>query len=155
MQRLIYCIVPLVVLSSCLKDESFNRNYGGYLPQSIQDDWQLSTPEAENMDRVFLDAAYELMFQDDRFLMARSLLVFRNGKLVAEAYPNDPADIHAYATIQSCTKSFTSLITGIAIYNKQLSSLDESLYEIYPEYFDSDVDKRSITIEDALTMQTG
>lgn len=155
MQRFLLYILTLFLLSSCLKDEPFNLAYDGYVPQSINDDWQVSTPEAENMDRTFLNAAYELMYQDDRFVMARSLLVFRNGKLVSEAYPNDPNDINKYANIQSCTKSFTSLLTGIAIKNNQLSSLDEPLYDIYPEYFDSDIDKRTITIKDALTMQTG
>jgi CubicO group peptidase (beta-lactamase class C family) len=69
--------------------------------------------------------------------------------------PNDPDDIHKYANIQSCTKSISSIITGIAIQNSQLSSLNEQLYDIYPEYFDSDISKQTITIEDALTMRTG
>ena len=148
-------ILTLVVLSSCLKDEPFSRSFEGYEPQSINDDWEVSTPEAENMNRSFLNSAYELIYMDDRYVMARSLLVFRNGKLVAEAYPNDPNHIYEYANIQSCTKSITSLLIGIAIQNNQLTELDERLYDIYPEYFDSDIDKRSITIEDALTMQTG
>lgn len=155
MERSLCYILILFFFNSCLKDEPFNLAYDGFVPQSIVDDWQISTPEAENMDRTFLNAAYELMYQDDRYVMARSLLVFRNGKLVAEAYPNDPNDINEYANIQSCTKSFTSIITGIAIHNNQLSSLNERLYDIYPEYFDFDIDKRTITIEEALTMQTG
>jgi CubicO group peptidase (beta-lactamase class C family) len=155
MHKYFFYLLILFVLSSCLKDEPFNRTFEGYVPQSVGDDWQVSTPEAENMDRSTLDAVYQLVYQDDRYLMARSLLVFRNGKLVAEAYPNDPNDIHKYANIQSCTKSVTSIITGIAIQDNHLSSLDEKLYDIYPEYFDSDVNKRTITIEDALTMRTG
>jgi CubicO group peptidase (beta-lactamase class C family) len=87
--------------------------------------------------------------------MARSLLVFRNGTLVAEAYPNNPDDINRIYNIQSCTKSITSILTGIAIYEGKISSLNEKLYNIYPEYFDSDINKQTISIEDALTMQTG
>lgn len=155
MRRCFFYLLMLLTLSSCLKDEPFNLAYEGYEPQSIDDDWQISTPQAENMDSITLESAYKLIHQDDRYLMARSLLVFRNGKLVAEAYPNDPNDIHRYSNIQSCTKSITSIITGIAIQNNQPFSIDEKLYDIYPEYFDSDVDKRIITIEDALTMQTG
>jgi CubicO group peptidase (beta-lactamase class C family) len=150
-----FYLSTILIFSSCLKDENFNLNYNGYAPQSIGDDWQISTPEAENIDRTTLETAYKLIYRDDRYLMARSLLVFRNGNLVAEAYPNDPDDIHRHANIQSCTKSISSIITGIAIQNNQLSSLDEQLYDIYPEYFDSDTNKRTITIEDALTMRTG
>lgn len=155
MQKSIFCVLLAIGLGSCLKDENFNLDYQGYVPQSINDDWQVSTPTAEGIDHTFLNAAYELMYQDNRYVMARSLLVFRNGKLVAEAYPNDPNDIYEYVNIQSCTKSITSILTGVAIYNHQLSSLDEQLYDIYPEYFDSEIDKRAITIQDALTMQTG
>jgi CubicO group peptidase (beta-lactamase class C family) len=155
MPKYVFFLLISLSLSSCFKDEQFNLDYAGYEPLSIGDDWQISTPEAENMDRTTLDVAYKLIYQDDRYLMARSLLVFRNGNLVAEAYPNDPDDIHKYANIQSCTKSISSIITGIAIQNSQLSSLNEQLYDIYPEYFDSDISKQTITIEDALTMRTG
>lgn len=155
MHKYFFYLLTLLALSSCLKDEEFNLDYESYKPQSIDDDWQISTPESENMDRTTLEAAYKLIYQDDRYLMARSMLVFRNGKLVAEAYPNDPDDIHRYTNTQSCTKSITSMITGIAIENNQLTSLDEKLYGIYPGYFDSDLSKRTITIEDVLTMRTG
>jgi CubicO group peptidase (beta-lactamase class C family) len=87
--------------------------------------------------------------------MARSLLVVRNGKLVAEAYPHDPGDMDQFANIQSCTKTFTSIMMGIAIQNGVDISVDDKLYEIYPELFDNDLSKREITLKDALTMQTG
>ena len=148
-------ILLALSLSSCLKDESFNLSYTGFVPQSINDDWQISTPESENIDRELLEKAYKLIYQDDRFLMARSLLIFRNGKLISEAYPNDVDDINRPYNIQSCTKSITSLLTGIAIQNNDLDSLNELLYTIYPEHFDSEISKRTITIKDALLMQTG
>jgi|FLOH01.1.fsa_nt_gi CubicO group peptidase (beta-lactamase class C family) len=155
MKKLILLIVITILLASCLKDEPFKREYSGFEARTIGDNWLTSTPENENIDRSALSQAYELMYKDNRFTMARSLLVFRNGKLVAEAYPNDPSDIDAICNIQSCTKSITSILTGIAIQNNQIESLDEKLYSVYPEYFDNDINKRSITIEDALTMQAG
>ena len=89
------------------------------------------------------------------FWMARSLLVIRNGKLVAEAYPHDIADRDQFANIQSCTKSFTSIMVGVAIQDGLDISVDDKLYDIYPELFDDDLLKREMTLEDALTMQTG
>lgn len=155
MKKLILLIALTTHLTSCLKDEPFKREYSGFEPQTINDDWITSTPENENTDRSMLEMAYELVYKDNRFTMARSLLVFRNGKLVAEAYPNNPSDIDAKHNIQSCTKSITSILMGIAIQNKQVDSLEEKLYSVYPEYFDNDVNKRNISIEYALTMQTG
>jgi CubicO group peptidase (beta-lactamase class C family) len=143
------------LFSSCLKDEPFKTDYQGFEPRSVKDGWELSSPETENMDREKLAKAYKLVYSNNRYLMAQSLLVFRNGKLVAEAYPKNPGDINAIYNIQSCTKSFTSIMTGVVIQEGKLSSLDEKLYDIYPECFDSDINKQSITIKDALTMQAG
>lgn len=155
MKKFIILLVIVSTLNSCLKDEPYKLDYSGFEPRLINDDWQISTPEDENIDWSTLKQAYELIYRDDRFTMARSLLVFRNGKLVAEAYPNNTADIDPIYNIQSCTKSITSILMGIAIQKNHVDSLEERLFSIYPEYFDDNINKRSITIKDALTMQTG
>jgi CubicO group peptidase (beta-lactamase class C family) len=155
MKQLFVIIVVLIVFSSCLKDEPFKKKYTGYEPMMINDDWAISTPEEENIDRSKLDTAFQLLYNDNRFWMARSLLVIRNGKLVAEAYPHEIIDREQFANIQSCTKSFTSIMMGIAIQNGVDIQIEDKLYDIYPELFDSDLLKREITLKDALTMQTG
>ena len=155
MKKVNLLIVMLSVLSSCLEDTPFKTEYIGFEPSAMSDGWEISTPENEKMDGSILDQAYMLVYSDDRYLMARSLLVFRNNKLVAEAYPHDDADIDAIQNIQSCTKSITSIMTGIAIHEGKIDSLSEKLYSIFPECFDQDLNKRTISIEDALTMRTG
>lgn len=144
-----------MLFSGCLKEDSFKLKYTGLNPRAIQDDWQISTPEDEQVNRYLLEKAYELVYNENRYLGAKSLLVFRNGKLIAEAYPNNLDDINKINNIQSCTKSITSIGMGIAIQNGAIDSLTEQLYDIYPMYFDEDISKRSITIQDALTMRTG
>lgn len=154
--RIIYVtIVLLLLFGSCLKDEPFKNEYSGFEPIANGDKWLISTPELEGIDRAKLEEAYSLMYSDHRFLMARSMLVIRNGRLVAEAYPNDLSDRDKTANIQSCTKSFTSILIGVAIQNGVDISVDDKLYSIYPDIFDEDIRKREITIKDALTMQTG
>ena len=59
-----------LMMVSCLKDESVKPEYNGFQPLVIQDDWQVSTPEAENMNRKYLDLAYRLFYNDERFVMA-------------------------------------------------------------------------------------
>ncbi len=137
MKNFIFIILTIGTFSSCLKDENFKQDYIGFVPQSINDDWQISTPENENIDKTILEKAYQLIYQDNRFLMSRSLLVFRNGKLIAEAYPNDKNDINRIHNIQSCTKSITALMVGVAIQDGKINSLNETLYSIYQEYFDT------------------
>lgn len=143
------------VISSCLKDENFKLAYEGFAPVQRTDSWKISTPEAENMNRQRLEQAYRLLYDDKRFTMARSLLVLRHGKLVAEAYPEDKTDIDRLANIQSMTKSFTSILTGIALEKGLLDSLNQPLYSIYPEHFEGQPEKAGITLRHALTMTTG
>lgn len=156
MKKSFFAIFPLLLLlNSCLKDEPFKKDYAGFEPFAINDGWTTSTPEAENIDRSNLEQAYRLLYSDKRFWMARSLLVIRNGKLIAEAYPHALADRDQFANIQSCTKSFTSIMVGIAIQDGVDISIGDKLYDIYPELFDDDLVKREMSLEDALKMQTG
>ncbi len=155
MKKLTISIFLLLMLDSCLKDEPFKKEFAGFEPVALNDGWTLSTPEKEKIDRSNLEQAFRLLHDDDRFWMARSLIVIRNGKLVAEAYPHDIADRDMFANIQSCTKSFTSIMVGVAIQEGLDISFDDKLYDIYPELFDDDLKKREMTLEDALTMQTG
>lgn len=145
----------LVALSSCLKDEALKLNYTSFQPTEINDGWQISSPETENINRNKLEAAYRLVYEEERFPLAKSLLVFRNGKLVAEAYPSDKNDINRYHNLQSCTKTITSILMGVAMEQNLFDSTDEKLYNVFPELFDQDIAKREMTIYDALTMQSG
>jgi CubicO group peptidase (beta-lactamase class C family) len=143
------------VLVSCLNDQDIKLGFGGFAPAVLNDGWVVSTPQNENMNSSFLEQAFQLVYREDRFVLATSLIVVRNGRLVAEAYPRDPADIGRMQNIQSMTKSFTSILTGIALEKGLLDSLKEPLTDIYPEHFVDHPDKSDITLEDALMMRTG
>jgi CubicO group peptidase (beta-lactamase class C family) len=142
-------------LAACVKDEPVKLDYSGYQPMAIGDNWQISTPSKENMDEGYLNTAYQLIHSNDRFIMARSLLILRNGKLVAESYPHAQDDANRIENIQSCTKSFTSILTGIALKKGYLDSLNQTFSSIYPDNFINHQDKKNITIANALTMKTG
>jgi CubicO group peptidase (beta-lactamase class C family) len=155
-KRYFRILLLLPIVTSCLKDEPFKLSYEGFQPVSGTDDgWTISTPEDEQMDRTVIDEAYRLVYDDSRFTMARSLLIIRNGKLVAEAYPHDKSDMDRIANIQSMTKSFTSILTGIALKQHILDSVNQTFYSIYPEWFTDNPEKKDITVKQALTMTTG
>jgi CubicO group peptidase (beta-lactamase class C family) len=86
-----------------------------------------------------------------------SFLVVRNGYLVAEEYFNgwDVDDLH---TLQSDTKSVTSLLVGIAIAQGKIGSVEDRVVDYFPEYRNIrnlDARKEAMRIEDLLTMRTG
>ena len=153
--KIILITILSLYLHGCIKDEPVKFAYNDYQPMAIGDDWQISTPANENMDEGYLNTAFQLVHSNDRFIMARSLLILRNGKLVAESYPHDPDDVNRIENIQSCTKSFTSILTGIALKKGYLDSLNQTFSAIYPDYFINHQDKKNITIANALTMKTG
>ncbi|MCH7411324.1 beta-lactamase family protein [Belliella sp. DSM 111904] len=148
-------IILVLLLGSCLSEEPFKKQFQTFVPQELDDGWELSSPEEQSMNSQLLKRAFELVYREERYVMARSLLVFRNGKLIAEAYPNDPDDAHKIANIQSCTKSITSILVGVAMEKGMVENLDIRFYDLFPELFDDKLTKRHIRIKDALSMQTG
>jgi len=69
-----------VVFTFDRKTNLSKKKHAGYEPAEIGDEWTTSTPEAENINRAKLDSAFQLLYKDNRFWMARSLLVIHNGK---------------------------------------------------------------------------
>jgi len=85
-----------------------------------------------------------------------SLLVQHNGELVFEKYYNG-ASAGRPANMKSASKSVISALVGIAIEEGFIESVDSTLEAFFPEYLKSDeyAEKRAITVENLLTMQSG
>ena len=155
MKKDVIVLITMILFSSCLNEQPLKLGNAGFSPKQLNDGWQVSSPSGENMDEGLLEKAYELFYSENDFPMASSLLVIRNGKLVAEAYCKKDKDISRIENLQSMTKSITSILTGIAVKKGLISSINTTLYSYYPEYFDQDLRKRNITIRNALTMMAG
>lgn len=85
-----------------------------------------------------------------------SLLIARSGRLVVEEYfrASGPSDVH---TLQSVTKSVTSLLVGIAADEGRLE-VDDRVLGFFPEYADlrgRDPRRDALGVEDLLTMRSG
>ena len=85
-----------------------------------------------------------------------SLLVQHNGELVFEKYYNG-ASAGRPANMKSASKSVISALVGIAIEEGFIESVDSDLQEFFPEYLEGEeyAEKRAITVENLLTMQSG
>ena len=115
-------------------------------------DWDISTPEAEGLDRELVERLYA---NASNVETVRAVLVIKNGKLIAEKYFND-GSIDRRDTIQSVTKSFTGALTGIAVEQGLLEGLDQPIVDFFPELRTSiDPRKQLITIRHLLQMRAG
>lgn len=85
----------------------------------------------------------------------RSLLVSVDGELVEERYFNGARSTE-WANLKSASKSVLSTLVGIAVDRGHLK-ISDPMVKFFPEYLGatSDAAKKSITIEDLLTMRSG
>ena len=118
-----------------------------------RDDWQVSTPEAQGLDPKLVS---ELFWEANQLDDIDSLLLVKNGRLIAEGYFHD-GSIDATAELQSVTKSYVSALVGIALERGCLKSVDQKMMEFFPEFAEQiqDPRKNAITIRDLLQMRAG
>ena len=85
-----------------------------------------------------------------------SLLVSQGDELLFEEYYND-RDPNRPANMKSASKSVISALVGIAIDQGLIESVEVKIAEFFPQLISasSNADKRQITIENLLTMQSG
>jgi CubicO group peptidase (beta-lactamase class C family) len=148
-------ILIIVVLTSCLKEDELNLPFNSFEPQEINDGIITSHPSAENIDSIALVKIYENITVDENFWTLKSMLILRNGKLIAENYFKDKNDITNKDLVWSCTKQFVGVLTGIAIDEGMIESIDDPVSKYMPEEFANHPDKANITIKNMLTMQSG
>jgi len=114
---------------------------------------RISAPEQQGMDSELLVAMFDYSAEQDA--KVHSVLVVRNGYLVAEAYfrPYRPSRKHS---IRSCTKSFLSALVGIAIEEGHLD-LDDRVLDFFldRDVANDDPRKRAMTVEHLLLMRSG
>jgi CubicO group peptidase (beta-lactamase class C family) len=125
------------------------------VPANLDDGWLVSSPGDVGFDEHELQVAYDKFFSENDLVTGLSLLVVKENQLVAEGYCRGISDHQVKRNIQSATKSFTSLAFGIAMELGYFESVDQRLYDLIPEYFDDDLQKREITIRHLLTMTSG
>lgn len=113
--------------------------------------WRTSAPEEQGMDSSELAE----LIKDLENYGVRSIVVIRNGYIVLEGYTY-PYTKDTHFNVKSVNKSILSALVGIAIREKLIESVEQSVAELLPEYFENaDSLKRQITVQDMLTMETG
>ena len=144
----------LVAGQACLKHDPLNQPFKGYEPVQFDDGLVISDPASEQVDGDALRDIYLDMHDEDLYWQFRSMLVFRNGKLVSESYMKDDADISRRHLIWSCTKQFMGVLVGLAQEEGLINDINDPLSDYLSEAA-SYPDKDGISIRNLLMMQSG
>lgn len=122
-------------------------------PAAPGETWPTSYPEEQGFDSDMLAEVVEQIDRED--LPVDSLLVVRNGVLIADAYFYPYLGDRAH-DLASVTKSVTSTLVGIAV-DQGLLALEQSVVASFPDLVPvppSD-DKANIELRHLLTMTSG
>lgn len=85
----------------------------------------------------------------------RSLLMSVDGELIEEHYFNGTSE-RTVANLKSASKSIISVLVGIAINRGDIRSVGQPIVDFFPEELaGAEAPRRSITVEDLLTMRAG
>lgn len=120
--------------------------------------WVTAEPKTVGVDITKLQKAIDYAFDDvvidgvPKPQHTQGLVIVRHGVIIAEKHgPN--ADKEAIATSWSTAKSFTSALTGIAIENGSIGSVDTPASEFITEWRAGET--KDITIKNLLMMSSG
>ena len=171
-------VFVLVVLTSV---GQFSCGANEALGQQSAPTWPVSTPAEEGIDPAAIDSLVADIVAGNYGLIDHFLLI-RHGRVVADhhfehdyvsiasaydttnhQYNYDHPDWHPYHrntalhTLQSVTKSVTSIALGIAIDEGHIPGVEVSALSFFEAYDPdlSDPRKRAMTLEDMLTMRSG
>jgi CubicO group peptidase (beta-lactamase class C family) len=145
-----------MILTACLKEPDLKLPFKTFIPANLNDGWELSTPSQEGIDEAELQKTYRYFHESKALWQVRSLLVFRNNKLVAESYTKNSAEIdRELVPIWSCTKQVTGLLTGIAIEQGFIEDINDPILKYLPAEIARYPDKGAITIRSLLKMESG
>jgi CubicO group peptidase (beta-lactamase class C family)/polyisoprenoid-binding protein YceI len=122
-------------------------------PKSTSFVWKESTLKDQGIDEALIGKIDEEISKNYKKIY--SLLIIKNGFMVYEKYYHSH-DKDTITPVFSVTKSVLSALTGIAIKEGNLSSVDQKISDLIPDNFNGKTEnKKEITIRHALTMTGG
>jgi Beta-lactamase class C and other penicillin binding proteins len=148
-------IISCIILTSCLKEDELKLSFKTYVPIELNDGWNLSSPEQEGINETELKNIYQYYHESKDLWQVRSLLVFRNNKLITESYTKNPNEITQPIPIWSCTKQVMGILAGIAIEQGLIDNVNDNTQKYLPEKISRYPDKGVITIQNLLQMKSG
>jgi CubicO group peptidase (beta-lactamase class C family) len=143
--------------------EAFATALYRYHKPEENEEWPIAHVNAFDIDTVPLMNMVDAI-RSQAFPRIHSVHLAKEGQLILEenfprigesSYTGADSELHYIASV---TKSFTSILVGIALDEGLINSIETSLYSFFPEYksFENWSDlKDSISLRDALLMRSG
>ncbi len=118
------------------------------------EEWQLSTPKKQKMDSSKLNEMVDYI--DYNSLEVDSITIVRNGYIIFEEHFRGSFPEYKHF-VWSVTKSFTSALIGIALFEGYIEDVNLKVVDIFPEITINNytLGKENITIANLLTMTAG
>ena len=165
-------ILFLMLTTGCSKDNTVDppSPFVYEIPEQTNDGWKTASAEDYNVDIEQLSELTDLInFQIIKNV--HSILIVKDGFLIFEKYfeghkwdYDSPNHLGAFTTFNrntihnqaSVTKSFASALVGIAIDKGYIKSVDEKVFDYFPEYSQyNNVEKSQMSLEHLLSMTSG
>jgi CubicO group peptidase (beta-lactamase class C family) len=162
-----FLIVLLSSLTGCKKESATPDPFptgafiksGEYLGEYYPtEDWRECEPGEVGMDAGLLtDLNDEIARLVEMDYDIHSVLIIKDGYIVAEQYYSKYFDEETWHKLHSCTKSFASALIGIAIREGYIEGTDEKMIDFFQDYDIENMSpaKQRITLEHMLTMSAG
>ncbi len=152
--KLILMVLTVVLISGCLSRDTQDDSYRYQPPEQRNDGWPVSSLAAEAIDTALIEEFIEKA-RSRVYNWVHTVHIVRNGKLVLEAFLYR-SFINQRHELQSCTKSVTSTLIGLAIDKGMIPSVEVPLFDFFPDYAHlSDEGKMKIKLHHTLTMSMG
>lgn len=143
---------PIFPASDFISDGTYQ---GAYWPTET---WRECDPEEVGMSpKKLKELNEEIRLLLELHIEVHSIIIVKDGYIVAEQYYSENYGANDLHRIYSCTKSLTSALLGIASGQGTLGGLDQKMTSFFPEYEIQNLsgDKKAINIEHLLTMSAG
>ena len=122
-------------------------------PVVLDEPLKVGSAESAGLDLQLLNRISERL-EEEKDHKVHSMLVARNGVLVFEKYFNGHTRDNPH-DLRSATKSITSMLTGIAIDQGILGSVEDPLMDYLQYSYPEVADKGAIELQHLLKMQSG
>lgn len=128
---------------------------GAYWPTEA---WRTCEPDEVGMDpKKLKELNEEIRLLLEMHIEFQSILVVKDGYIVAEQYYSDEYGQNDLHRIYSCTKSLISAMIGIALERELIGSVNDKMSDYLPdhEFQNPSSDKENIKLHHLLTMSAG
>ena len=156
--KFLFLFILLLIFGACTKTPQSLPEFS--IPAITDDGWKVSSLQAQNIDISQMAEADKALKNDLSLRYIHTLTIVRNGKLVLdEFYHSGPYSYHKgnLAIMMSVTKSFTSILVGIAIDRGLIKNVSQTAQSLLPNLKNIiwSTGKNKIILENILTMSAG